>query len=89
MAEHKARERVRVTHPTGRFTVLVSPSRAAVLAGRGYTLPSEAAAATSAAPGGANRAALIARAKELGIPAVGTNVALTEAIKAAEEAAED
>lgn len=86
MAQRKPRERVNVTHPSGAFSVQVSPARAAVLAGRGYSLPGEAAAAAKSAPGGADRAALIARAKALGIPASGTNAALLANVEAGEKA---
>ena len=87
MPERKPREQVRVTHPSGRFTVLVSVPRSKVLAARGYTLPGQAAPVASTAPGAVNRAALIARAKELGITASGTNAALAQAVADAEDAA--
>jgi hypothetical protein len=74
------RERVAMTSPTGRFTVFVSTSRAAALAGRGYT-PTTTAATEPAAP---TRAELSERAKALGVPVKGTNAALAEAIAAAE-----
>lgn len=81
------RERVAVTHPHGRPTVLVSPSRAEALLKRGYT-PGEAPRRTRAADEPAlNRRDLNARAKELGIPATGKNEELAAATAAAEAAA--
>lgn len=75
--------RVTLQHPTGRFTVHVLPKRATALVSRGY----RATEAASDEPTPLKRADLIARAKELGVPATGTNEALAAAIADAEDAA--
>jgi hypothetical protein len=83
MANTVARERVALTSPTGLFTVFVSPGRAQALRARGYR---EAKSPPQATPKGTTpkRPELNARARALGIPAVGTNAALAAAIAAAE-----
>lgn len=75
-------ERVAMVHPTGRFTVHVSESRATTLAGRGYTRHTE-----TTESGSIDRRALVERAKAVGVPAKGTNEALLSAVEAAEAAA--
>lgn len=77
------RERVALRHPSGKFTVLVSPSRAAALAARGYQ-PLEPAPAPDR-PQGVDRKALMARAKALGIEGYQRmkNADLSEAVAAA------
>lgn len=73
--------RFTLTHPSGAFSVHVTESRAQALLGRGYKAGPSGLQAT--AP---KRPELNARAKELGIPAVGTNAELAEAIAKAEAA---
>lgn len=79
------RERVAMTHPAGRPTVLVSPTRAATLRERGYTNSSgEITSAGVTQPARLERAVLIERAKAVGVPAKGTNEALLAAVVTAE-----
>lgn len=82
------RERVALRDPKDKFTVLVSPSRAERLIARGYRVPKGAttAPAASAPEVGRvpDRATLTLRAKAVGVPVKGTNVALLAAITQAE-----
>jgi hypothetical protein len=49
MATRKPKPTVRLTHPSGKFTVDVQPARAAILEERGYT-PTTAKPAAKPAP---------------------------------------
>jgi hypothetical protein len=75
------REQVALVHPSGSFTVLVSPARAVTLRTRGYKNST-----ASDAPAQPTRAELNARAKAAGIPAKGTNEELLAAVVTAEAA---
>jgi ribosomal protein L32E len=75
------RERVAVVHPSGKYTVLVSPARAETLIKRrGW------ARSTSSDAPKLDRAELATRAKAVGVPVKGTNEALLAAVVAAEAA---
>lgn len=80
--EAPERDTVAMVHPSGTFTVLVSPARALKLRERGYTTSKAADA-----PSTPKRPELVERAKAVGIPAKGTNDELLAAIVAAEQAA--
>jgi hypothetical protein len=86
--ERVAGQTYRLMHPSGRFSIaVVGDARRDTFLRRFYTMARIAdpgPIVVSKAPGGATRAALIARAKELGIPAKGTNEALAAAIAEAE-----
>lgn len=77
-----AASRVTLSHPSGKFEVNVSARRAVVLEGRGYTRADSTK--TDSVGGLSTRNALVARAKELGIPAKGNNTELAAAIEDAE-----
>jgi hypothetical protein len=80
------RERVALTHPTGKFSVLVSANRAAQLIGRGYKPHAAGTTTTAGTPVSIpNRNELTIRAKAAGVPVKGTNADLLAAIVAAEQ----
>lgn len=86
MAKPATRERVAMTHPHGKPTVLVSPARAVALRERGYTSAAAGTITTADGeqPAKLDRKALGVRAKGLGVPVKGTNEELLAAITAAE-----
>jgi len=78
MAKKPELRKVTLVHPSGKFDIQVNERRAAHFLKRGYS-------SSSATSGGlGKRNALVARAKELGISAKGTNAELEAAIAAAE-----
>lgn len=78
----EAPAKVTLTHPSGKFTVTVKARRADALVERGYTREG-GSKASSDSSGLSARNALVARAKELGVPAKGSNAELAAAIEAA------
>ncbi len=78
----------RLQHPRGHVITVLSADRRDIFVRRGYTALGEATAeptpTETPAEQPVKRADLIARAKELGIPAKGTNDALQAAIAEAE-----
>ena len=85
MAKKAELRKVTLVHPSGKFDVQVNERRAAHFMARGYSEAQPARAVRPPASGGlSKRNALVARAKELGVPAKGSNAELEAAIEEAE-----